>query len=164
MKLINVSIGDYHVAGGHTVLTTVLGSCVGVIIYDKVNKVGGLAHVYLPDSRLIRRKVNEDRNGSLSNVLKYADLLIPRMIKKIEHMHGEKKHFFASIVGGASIYDFPSDSLLNVGRRNLETTREILDSLDIRYVEVKVGGRHGRRVTFHLDTGDIEIIEFKDSV
>lgn len=161
MKKIHVQIGEYHVADGHTVLTTVLGSCVGVIIYDKIRKVGGLAHVYLPDSRSAGRKTNGGGENRLDKALKYADLLIPRMIKAIERADGQKKHFFAYIVGGASLYDFPHDSILNVGERNLEMVRRLLADHGIRSIEVKVGGKHGRRVTFNLATGDIEIIEFK---
>lgn len=46
-----VSAGDYFVeeAGGKRILKAFLLTCVGVAIYDKVARVGGLCHILLPD-------------------------------------------------------------------------------------------------------------------
>jgi chemotaxis protein CheD len=164
MKRINVGIGDYAVTQGRNILSTILGSCVGVILYDKVHKIGGLAHIYLPDSN--RRKTNADKENDnlLSHALKYADVLVPRLLEEMLSHGAEKRYCIAYIVGGASIYEFPKDSILNIGLRNLEKTREILEGLDLRFMEVKVGGKSGRRVSFDLVTGDIEVIEFNSGI
>ncbi len=47
-----VKMGDYAIAYEGTTLTTLgLGSCVGVVIYDRLSNVYGMAHVMLPDSK-----------------------------------------------------------------------------------------------------------------
>ena len=49
---IRVSMADFKVAKAPSqLITTGLGSCVGVALYDPVAKVAGLAHIMLPDSR-----------------------------------------------------------------------------------------------------------------
>jgi chemotaxis protein CheD len=162
MNKINVGIGDFAVAAEEGVLVTVLGSCVGVILYDKIHKIGGLAHVYLPDSRLGMKHEPAGEEHQLSRSLKYADLLIPRLVEEMRSRGAEKKHFLGYLVGGALLYDFPEDSSLNVGLRNLEKTRSLLSALGFRFVEVKVGGKIGRHVSFNIATGDIEVKEFSE--
>ncbi len=41
-------------------LTTIgLGSCVGIALYDKQNKIAGLAHIMLPSSKEIKNNENK---------------------------------------------------------------------------------------------------------
>jgi len=49
MGMIVVGMADLKVAKNPDILTTLgLGSCVGITLYDKIQKIGGLAHVMLP--------------------------------------------------------------------------------------------------------------------
>jgi chemotaxis protein CheD len=164
MSSINVGIGDFAVAADEGVLVTVLGSCVGVVLYDKVHKIGGLAHVYLPDSRLGGRGEPEKADHLLGRSLKYADLLIPRLEREMRSLGAESRRILAYVVGGAMLYDFPEESSLNVGLRNLERTRDLLCDLGLRFVEVKVGGKTGRKVSFDVATGDLQVKEFSESL
>ena len=41
--LINIGVAQLSTATNPTVLRTILGSCVGICIYDKVKKIGGMA-------------------------------------------------------------------------------------------------------------------------
>ncbi|HEQ71446.1 MAG TPA: hypothetical protein ENN69_03065 [Spirochaetia bacterium] len=161
MKRFNVPIGEYKIAAAPAVLTTVLGSCVGVILHDKLHGLGGLAHIYLPEAGLERR-VRSNPDTPLGKALKYADRLIPEILRQMLRMGAEKRHCFAYVVGGASIYEFSGNPQLNIGARNLEKTFTLLDELGLRYMRVKVGGKSGRKVSFSVGTGDIEIVEFKN--
>ncbi len=160
MDSFNIGIGDYDLAAGEGVLATVLGSCVGVILYDKAKKIGGLAHVYLPDSSIGRKVEPAGTDNLLDRSLKYADLLIPTLFDEMIALGAEPRRMFGYVVGGAMLADFPADSSLNVGLRNLERTREILREMGLRFVEVKVGGRAGRKVTFDVATGDLRVKEY----
>ena len=46
-----VTMGKWAVAPAPTLIRTLLGSCVGVVLYDRLAKMGGVAHLVLPDSR-----------------------------------------------------------------------------------------------------------------
>ncbi len=54
-ELIKVGMADYKV-GRHpaNLITYGLGSCVGIAMYDSSAKIGGLAHIMLPDSTQAR--------------------------------------------------------------------------------------------------------------
>jgi chemotaxis protein CheD len=52
-----VEIADKKVARSPTELVSIgLGSCVGICLYDPVTKIGGLAHIMLPDSTQSRQR------------------------------------------------------------------------------------------------------------
>ena len=68
-----MAIGQWAVAAAPAKIRTLLGSCVGVVLYDRVARLGGLAHIVLPDSR-----------GAADHPGKFADTAIPAMIAEIE--------------------------------------------------------------------------------
>ena len=75
MGMIKVGMADLNIGKSPDVITTIgLGSCIGIAVYDSVTKIGGLAHIMLPDST--RMKNN-------SNVAKFADTGIEELIKKM---------------------------------------------------------------------------------
>jgi chemotaxis protein CheD len=152
-QIVTVGIGEYKVAYSPLVLRTILGSCVAVIIYDKIHRIGGLAHVYLPTE-----KGYSSNYGKSINSEKFADILLPKMIKDILKKNGNKRFFATYLVGGASLFDTRQSSLLNIGKRNLDAVRELLQRENLRFLELEVGGNKGRKVFFNLKNGDIEII------
>ena len=66
-------MGQWAVAAAPAKIRTLLGSCVGVVLYDRVAKLGGLAHIVLPSSR-----------GVIDHPGKYADTAIPGMIADLD--------------------------------------------------------------------------------
>ena len=155
-NFLTVGIGEYKVARSPYILKCILGSCVGVIIYDKINRIGGLAHVYLPASD--QYKSNYGENGKTH---KYADILLPLMIKELIRKKANKKYLMSYITGGASLFNTKPNPLVNIGKKNLDAVREILISTNISFFELQVGGTKGRKVFFDLKSGDIEIKTLK---
>ena len=50
-EVIKVGMADLNVCKAPDVITTLgLGSCIGLVFYDPVSKVGGMVHYMLPDS------------------------------------------------------------------------------------------------------------------
>ena len=93
--IVSVAIGQWAVAAAPAKIRTLLGSCVGVILYDRVARLGGLAHIVLPDSR-----------GAADHPGKFADTAIPAMIAEIERKFQVKANgrLVAKLVGGASMF------------------------------------------------------------
>ena len=66
-KVIKVGMADLNTCKNPDVITTLgLGSCIGISLYDPVTKIGGLAHVMLPDSTAIKNNSIENRNKCIS--------------------------------------------------------------------------------------------------
>jgi chemotaxis protein CheD len=143
---LNVGISDWKVNKGPGIIVTyALGSCVGICLYDKVTKVGGLSHIMLPDSKSVTP-------GAAMNRMKFADTAIPDMLSKLLSMGASKARITAKIAGGAQMFQTSSEKF-NIGDRNVAAVRESLKSLGIPIIAHDTGLNFGRTVFFHTEDG-----------
>lgn len=143
VKEIRIGIADLNVAFPPDRLITVgLGSCIGIGLYDKINKIGGLAHIMLPESKQFT---------NITNSNKFADLAIPTLVDIMIKKGANLKNIKAKIAGGASMFNFSDKSMnMDIGNRNGIAVRETLKKLNIPIISEDVGGNKGR--TMILDT------------
>ncbi|MBQ9866388.1 MAG: chemotaxis protein CheD [Lachnospiraceae bacterium] len=149
-ETIKVGIADLNVCTPPNLITTIgLGSCVGIAIRDKQNKIGGLVHVMLPSSKEVKS------NG---NPAKFADTGIPELVRRLEKMGAIRSRMVAKIAGGATMFAFNSKSELSgIGDRNVAATKQTLKEMNIPILAEDTGANYGRTVTFDPETGDYEV-------
>ncbi|MDR0948843.1 MAG: chemotaxis protein CheD [Lachnospiraceae bacterium] len=150
-EIIKVGMADLKVCISPNGVTTLgLGSCVGIALRDPTTKVGGLAHIMLPDSTQIR--------NSQYNVAKFADTGIEELVKQMERSGAKRRNLVAKIAGGATMFHIQgkSDAIL-VGKRNVEATKEKLKQMGIPILAEDTGLNYGRTVTFYPETGEFRI-------
>lgn len=148
---IKVGIAEWKTAREpRQIITLGLGSCVGITLYDPYAKIGGLAHIMLPDSSQFQNK---------SNPAKYADLAIPEMLEEMLGMGARKSAITARIAGGAQMFNFGDNktTTLNIGQRNVEMTKKVLQDLRIRILGEHTGENYGRTMIFNLTDGGVYI-------
>jgi chemotaxis protein CheD len=137
-------MGGIAVAKGNGRLRTLLGSCIGLVLYDRRRTVGGLAHVVLPKSR-----GTDDPPG------KFMDTAIPALIREMEVIGGRPLKPEARIAGGANMF---ATSVTNtVGRQNIEACEQLLGEFGIPLVGRHCGGQQGRRMVLDTSTGVVTI-------
>jgi chemotaxis protein CheD len=151
---IKVGMGDISVAKAPVTLAIVgLGSCVGVALYCPKAKIGGLAHVMLPDS-------SRSRPGGAME--KFADVGIPVMIERMKKLGGDPLFTSARLVGGASMFKAGNGAgAFNIGESNVDACRRSLKLARIRVAGEDVLGGRGRTMRFSLETGKI-VIKYVD--
>ena len=147
---IRVGIADLNVTSSPNKLITVgLGSCIGITIYDKLKKNGGLLHIMLPDSTQF---------SNITNPLKFADLGVPILLKQILDMGSLKRDIVAKIAGGASMFNFSDKSMImDIGNRNGIAVKKALEELKIPLIAEDTGGNKGRTVIFNTESGSVQI-------
>ena len=126
------------------VIKTVLGSCVAVTMYDKINKYGGMIHFLLPDSS----------KGMVST--KYGDVAIPTLINKFIK-EGSKKQFLEATVTGGAFIIFDESEIFFIGDRNIEIAQELLRQNEIRVAATNTGGERGRKGIFNSYTNQVDV-------
>ena len=158
-EIIKVGMADLKVCKSPDGVTTLgLGSCVAIAIRDPSTKIGGLAHIMLPDSTSIRNN---------SNIPKFADTGIDELVKQLIKAGASRSRLVAKIAGGAQMFAFQNKSdLVRVGERNVEAVRRKLQQLRIPILASDTGKNYGRTVIFYPETGDfvIKSVGKKDSV
>lgn len=145
-----VGIADLKIGKDPVKLVTIgLGSCVGISLYDKYRKIGGLSHIMLADSS----KFNNNKNK-----MKFADTAIPMLIIELEKLGANKRWLEAKIAGGASMFNFSDNSVMNdIGKKNIEMVEKVLRENKIPIIFSDVGGHRGRTMTLYTETGEVTI-------
>ena len=150
--MIRVGISEYKTASSPHVLSSVgLGLCVGICLYDPVAKVGGLAHVLLPDSSISKKDTNPG---------KFADTAINALLHKMGKEGSSINNIRAKLVGGASMFstsDSDTGSMFSMGPKNVAAVKNILVDKGIKLNGEDTGGSKGRTIEFHPGTGKVFI-------
>lgn len=139
-----IRMGEMRVDADGETLHTLLGSCVGLALYDRKAKVGGLAHIVLPQSR-----------GKSDQPGKFVDTAIPALIHQLEQRAGRKLTLTSKIAGGASM--FAATASAQIGDQNVEACLRLLRELRIPILGRHCGGEKGRRMTLDTDNGNVII-------
>ncbi|MCL1911547.1 MAG: chemotaxis protein CheD [Leptospirales bacterium] len=147
LKLIHVGIAEMRITSGENTLRTILGSCIGICLYDQSIKMGGLAHIMLPSA-----------NAEDALAEKYADTALPLMVRRMEDAGSDPKRIKAKIAGGARMFDLPGNSMIaSIGINNANKVQEILSEMGIKLIGKDIGGNYSRTITFHSSTGAVKV-------
>ena len=149
--IIKVGMADLKTCKAPDGLITLgLGSCVGIAIRDPLTKIGGLAHIMLPDSKAILN------NNSVKE--KFADTGILELVEQMVALGANRNRLVAKIAGGATMFQLQSRSdIMKIGERNIQACIQILNDLSIPLLSQDTGENYGRTVTFYPETGDFHI-------
>jgi chemotaxis protein CheD len=124
-------------------VTTVLGSCVSICLFDKKKCIGGINHYMLPYW-----------NGEGLESPKYGNVAIFQLYQKMLELGVKKEDIICKIFGGAEVLGEQS-SVFNVGQRNIEVAHKIIQEIGIPVVSSSTGGKQGRKIHFNTGTGEV---------
>lgn len=124
-------------------VTTVLGSCVSVCLWNQTARWGGINHYLLPLW-----------NGEGLPTPKYGNVAITKLVDKVRASSGTGDKLVAKVFGGASMWE-KAEGLLAIGQRNIEFALETLESLRIPIVSRDLGGYQGRKLIFNSGDGTV---------
>ncbi len=130
--------GECCVGGNEDVIGTVLGSCVAICLFDRVNEIGGMIHFMLPE---IHNTTN------LDNPLLYGDESVKYLINMLKNKATDKGELVAKIFGGANISQAAPISS-DVGSTNIKFAKEVLKKRGITILKEDVGGNFPIKIFF----------------
>jgi len=135
-----VQSGELDVGSRHDdiITTSPLGSCVAVVAYDYENKIGGIAHVMLP---------NESPTGKNEN--KYAKNAINNLLNDMKNMASKKPNIEICLIGGANVLKKKDDIIvLSI----INSVQNIINEKKIPIKASSLGGFQRRSATLNLET------------
>ena len=138
-----IHIGQIHIDHATCVISTVLGSCVAVCLYDTDLGIGGMNHYLLPFW-----------NGDGLQTPKFGNVAIPRLIESMISKGSTPKTMEAKIFGGAMMSMTAKDTMM-IGYKNILVARDILREYRIPIIAEDVGGHNGRKIRFELEQGRV---------
>lgn len=149
-KTVVVAMADMAVSDDVTaeLATFSLGSCLGLAIYDAAVHVGGLLHFMLPDSTIDPIKGREAP-------FMFADTGIPLLFRTAYQLGADKSRIVIHVAGGAETIN--QHAYFNIGKRNCDALRQILDRNGVRLCGQCVGGHVSRTVRLNLADGSVTV-------
>ncbi|MBF0611906.1 MAG: chemotaxis protein CheD [Magnetococcales bacterium] len=128
---------------GEHILTTVLGSCIAVCLWDPTLQAGGMNHYKLPLW-----------NGDGLPSPKFGNIAVSKLVQAMMDLGCRRDNLRAKVFGGAAVIQSAS-GLLNVGERNIQAAKDLLSEERIPIVAMDVGGELSRKVIFHTKDGAV---------
>lgn len=142
LEVVQILPGHCYISTNDELLSTVLGSCISVCMYEPGLKMGGMNHYLLPygDSSLI----------GTPEETRYGNHAIDRLITMLIDAGASRTSLQAKVFGGGSMFDSEQD----VGLRNIEFAWSYLKEHNVSIVIHDVGLPFSRKVRFSPHTGE----------
>ena len=134
--------GQLFTASQPVMVSTILGSCVSVCLWDAEASLAGINHYLLP-SDPVRGRAD----------LRYGNIAIQRLIDEMISAGSKKARLVAKLVGGASILGSAISSRLSIGDQNVAVARQAMETHGIPIHAEQTGGQRGRKLLFHTGNG-----------
>lgn len=139
-----IHVGQIHIDIAPKAISTVLGSCVSVCLYDTTRGIGGMNHYLLPFW-----------NGNGLQTPKFGNIAIPKLIETMIAKGAHPHRMKAKIFGGAMMNTTDVSNTMMIGEKNIMVARNILQEYSIEIVAEDIGGQNGRKIQFDLKQGKI---------
>ena len=112
-------------------ISTVLGSCVSVCLWDHVTRRGGMNHMMLPLW-----------NGEGLATPKYGNIAMEKLFAKVISIGCRREFLVAKIFGGANVTGTGLEVFM-IGDRNITLALQMLEEFRIPVIAKDVGGGVG---------------------
>lgn len=151
MGRVVVDIADLKVSkqADDTIVTYALGSCIGLVLWDPVAKVGGLLHAMLPQS-------STDPEKAQQNPAMFVDTGVPQLFRDCYAKGAQKERLQVRLYGGACTSD-PANDMFQIGKRNVVMVRKLLWKNGVLLTEEDVAGTASRTVSLEIGTGQVTV-------
>jgi chemotaxis protein CheD len=150
---INLKPGEIFISGTPHMVSTLLGSCVAIILFTPAYRVGAICHALLPMCR-------EGKFFSCPEKFRHVACSFRGMLAMFRERGISCATIEAKVFGGADM--FPNEPAISgkssratVGRMNIAKAKELLAAEGIRIIAADVGGWQGRKILFRPNTGEV---------
>jgi chemotaxis protein CheD len=147
-----VGIADMALSSsmGDEIITYALGSCVGVVLYDPIARIGGLVHAMLPSS-------SADPERAANNPYMFVDTGIKELFLASYKAGAQKGRMQVVAAGGACTAGSEQDNYLQIGKRNVTLLKSIFWKNGVLMKNSDFGGTAARTLSLQIGTGVVAV-------
>lgn len=144
--------GEFHFAPKPTVISTILGSCVGVTFWSKKFGIGGLCHAQLPHCP-------PSSMANLGQVGRYVDSAIRELARNFDRVGVPRAEVQVKVFGGGDVLmlDEGPFSKPTVGNLNCDAAMETLLAEGFQVLTSSVRGNSGLKIHFNTINGEVRL-------
>ena len=145
-KTVVLGPGDFHFGGGLTRISTLLGSCVSITLWHPRKRIGGMCHFMMTE---------RPRTSGATLDGRYAAEAFDMFLRHVGQANTHPSEYQAKLFGGANMFRNGGGGSMDIGARNIEYARQLLDSQKIALVARHVAGSGRRKLHFDLWSGHV---------
>ncbi len=134
--------GQIFASAEPAAVTTILGSCVAVCLWDRSTGIGGVNHFQLPQW-----------SGRGPRTPRFASVAIQALLDRLLALGARRAEIEAKVFGGACVTAGASERRKSLGDQNVEHALVYLRECAIPVSASATGGRRGRKLVFHTADG-----------
>jgi chemotaxis protein CheD len=142
--------GDFCFGEGKLRITTVLGSCVSIILWHPMLAHGGMCHYMLPSR-------NQPR-GDLALDGKYGDEAMELFMHELKKRHSVPAQYQVSLYGGGNMFSELSPKGMDIGQQNIDMALRLLDNYGFTLAYEHLGSFGRRKIAFDVWSGEVSLI------
>ena len=143
---------EAHISNKPTEVTTVLGSCLSITMFNPRTRTGAICHAIFPSQKQLRT------SGNLDSCFQYVDTSISWMLSQFKQRGIHDRELEIKMFGAASMFSStgdPGKRTIAVGEKNIKAAVEVMKEYDLYIKAWNVGGGSGRKIIFHTHTGEV---------
>jgi len=136
--------GELNASKEPAQITTILGSCVAVCLWDAKIGIGGMNHFLLPAWR-------EGEGPST----RFGDIATRTLLQKLLELGCQRRNLIAKLFGGAALFRSQDSYIASLGSKNVDAARTMMKNAGIPVIAQDTGGTNGRKIVFNTDDGSV---------
>jgi chemotaxis protein CheD len=143
--------GEMVLAREPAILSTILGSCVGVTFWNEKLRIGALCHAMLPHCP-------KDGTPNLTSAKRwqYVDFCIRDLARQFDEIGVARTSVQVKVFGGADVLYVGEDDLRpTVGKQNCDTALKVLEEENFVILAADIGETYGRKIRFNTASGRV---------
>jgi chemotaxis protein CheD len=133
--------GHLVIAAQPMEITTILGSCVAVCLWDVTKRIGGMNHFMLPLA-----------SGRATGSPRFGNVAMSELLDGLRAIGARLPFLQARVFGGSCMFK-EMQSSAHLGQKNVDLALDFLARSGIEIVEVNTGGNRGRKLIYRTDEG-----------
>ena len=148
-KIIDVQIGQVKTGTGNVILQSkAIGSCIAIVAYDPMRKIGSLAHIMLPGSAPGDKEPREKT--------RYAADAIDAILSDLSQLGSKTDDLELTLIGAGNVLKKTDDT---VCKDNIESTLQHLQKRHLKLKAQALGGTRRRSVSLDVESGTVSYSE-----
>jgi chemotaxis protein CheD len=154
----HLNIGDMVLGRAPHTISTLLGSCVAICMYEPSRQIGAMCHCALPKCR----SSHQCRPGC-GQAGKHVECAIRVMLHHFQKQQIPREDIQVKLFGGANVLSsmgLKTNSWM-IGSQNEETARRIITRNRLTIRAADTGGERGRKILFDINTGKVSVAKIK---
>lgn len=139
--------GKHFIGNAHHRIRTLLGSCVSITLWHPLHRVGAMCHFLLPSRA-------SSSGGGLDG--RYGEEVMWIIVQELASINVKPAECVGKIFGGGNMFPGCNRAdACNVGIKNGEAARALLQAQQIPIVSESLFGVGHRQIIFDVSTGDV---------